>query len=215
MYRFGVELPTHLAEVDDRHRLQDFLIATCIPDSILNEQLKKPDVSRQRLFRRYCWSDPVNGKIVLSLLCSKAEAEEAQEKMKRNRIRFKEIGINVEKVVQEDTVFLTLSPIYVKNGQGKSPYPPRYQKEFERILLKNLMGKAKQFGLEVDQKELKFEMVISPFIAKRKYGNLELSGLKCGFRLQGLDPSLRLLAYGIGLGGRNAQGFGLIGVLSF
>jgi len=123
-----------------------------------------------------------------------------------------------QKIIGDETViFKTLSPIHIKDKNGKpvNIESEEFQKEFSyisNVLLKNYRG----YGL---RKSLKFEPIkMKKVVVKEIIGGFDkkdylyIESWKGIFRLSGAVEDLRDL-YELGVGFRRNQGFGMIEVI--
>lgn len=137
----------------------------------------------------------------------------------RQRIGLDAIEVELPVAPRRPMLVQALSPITVYStfetaeGRRKTYYYSPWEPEFERLLLQNLQRKARiWYGREVP-----LEGYIRPFkVSPRdrhvvKYKGTVIKGWTGVYELD-LPPELWEMAYHAGLGAKNSQGFGCIGV---
>jgi len=125
-------------------------------------------------------------------------------------------------IYKEKIYIKTLSPITVystfitMDGKKKTYYYSPFEKEFEELLIKNLLRKLRIWhGFEMKAKDYFAE--IKPFKVRSKdqkiimYKNTVIKGWDGIFEMS-LHPELFALAFDAGLGAKNSLGFGCIEV---
>jgi CRISPR-associated endoribonuclease Cas6 len=118
----------------------------------------------------------------------------------------------------------TLSPItaystlQMSDGRKKTYYYAPQEKEWGEALISNLMRKAKSLGWEADVEEVLKGAWVRPYkvkIADQKVLNFKgtvIKGWTGLYEAKLPEPYFRL-AYDAGFGAKNAQGFGMVGIL--
>ncbi len=112
----------------------------------------------------------------------------------------------------------TLSPIVVSTATKKGEklihlFLSPWEEEFQRVLSQNLINKARALGRPVaDDAWVRLEPLDDVRSRLVTVNDTKVRGYYGRFRAQG-DPALLALAYDMGFGERNAQGFGMIRVL--
>lgn len=121
---------------------------------------------------------------------------------------FVSCGISV-KAISPLTLYSTFN---TPDGKKKTYYYHPRKKEFGEQIKNNLLRKANQLGIEVDNN---VPFVFQPLVVKNKdlkvlyYKNTVIKGWYGLYRMEG-DPRLMTIAYSAGVGLKNAQGFGMI-----
>ncbi len=140
--------------------------------------------------------------------------------------RVAEVGVEPEPEINADkpVIFKTLSPItaystlQTPDGKKKTYYYSPQEREWSESLVSNIARKAKALDWSTDvDEDLK-----GAYVKPRKVGKTDQQILNFkGFWIKGWtglyeaklpDPYFRL-AYDAGLGSKNSQGFGMVGVL--
>ena len=123
----------------------------------------------------------------------------------------RKIGITTVNFEKNENRFFTVSPIFIRNSHGKCLYPPRYQKEFEKLLEEHIIRKAKAWGYQINQVKVTTANTFS--ITRGKYKDFSLPAWRGTLTVQA-SPEILSLIYTTGLGGRTMQGFGSLMLLS-
>jgi CRISPR-associated endoribonuclease Cas6 len=136
-----------------------------------------------------------------------------------NPVRFKSVSPIQSKPITATEKIKTLSPITVYddivNSEGKkirSYCLDVYSERFTRLLRNNLIRKAsKLYNWDLSDSEFGIECLSNPQIvsATYKHKNNVIKGIDAIFKLTG-DERLIQVAYEVGLGSKNAQGWGCI-----
>ncbi len=136
-----------------------------------------------------------------------------------NPVNFKSVSPIQNKIISTTEKIKTLSPITVYddivNSEGKkfrSYCLDVYSERFTRLLRNNLIRKAsKLYDWDLSNAEFAIECLSNPRIvsATYKHKNNVIKGIDAIFKLSG-DVKLIQIAYEVGLGSKNAQGWGCI-----
>ncbi|GBC85967.1 hypothetical protein HRbin11_02434 [bacterium HR11] len=116
----------------------------------------------------------------------------------------------------ETMVWRTLSPVCVSTGRMEGGrlrkiFVPPHDPAFERILRDNLRRKAQALGEAVPDGELGVEWLAQPVSKLLTVHDVQVRGWMGTLRVVG-PPALLRVGYEAGLGERNAQGFGMVGL---
>ncbi|OYD06225.1 CRISPR-associated endoribonuclease Cas6 [Paludifilum halophilum] len=122
-----------------------------------------------------------------------------------------------------ETVVKTLSPVTMYStlqtaeGRKVTHYYDVREKAFSDLIHKNLVKKAQTlYNLDLNQSSFSIEPVgkVKPTQQKRiYYKGFLIKAWHGTFRMRG-DPTLQKVAYQVGAGGKNAQGFGMLDFVS-
>jgi len=203
-------LPLALDQVAE-DALQGFVLKRCLPPDVAELLHESPQEAGRRLYRPIVFSDlfPVNGRhtfLLGGLFLTGRLAEHVAKKLFIEGIEFETVEVPVE-ALGEEMVFVSLSPIYLRDSLGRHLYPPRHRRAFERRLEEHLRRKALAvFGKELEKVRVR---VLFGRTVWRRYKDLRLPAALAGLRIEG-DPLARTTALLLGAGGRTAQGFSMV-----
>lgn len=119
----------------------------------------------------------------------------------------------------EDMIVRTLSPItmystlHTAEGRKVTHYYDVRDQQFSELIRKNLVKKARaMYNLDLQDRPFQLEPVgrVDPRQQKSiRYRNFLIKAWHGTFRMRG-DKELKRVAYQVGLGGKNTQGFGMV-----
>jgi CRISPR-associated endoribonuclease Cas6 len=159
-----------------------------------------------------CWT-PLMNSLSYTLL------ERAHVVLNKQTIDVDQLEMLPEPDFGEATVVRTLSPITMystlQSAEGRkiTHYYDVRDKDFSRLIRKNLIKKAQSiYGWDIGDVPFTVEPVgiVKPSQEKRiRYKGFFIKAWHGTFLMRG-DPRLQLVAYQVGIGGKNAQGFGML-----
>ncbi|HXF04089.1 MAG TPA: CRISPR-associated endoribonuclease Cas6 [Blastocatellia bacterium] len=136
----------------------------------------------------------------------------------KEKVHVGQIGVALPPTFTETMTFTTLSPIFVSTGerdatgQLRKRFLSPKEPDFARVLGDNLRRKAQALLGEVPEGELRFEWLGEPKSKLMRVKETDVRGWMMRFRVSG-PVELLQLGYDAGFGERNAQGFGMVGLL--
>lgn len=138
-------------------------------------------------------------------------------KLHQYQLRPREITLSEKDFLEEEIIIYMKTPITVYHTEKESKKTIFYQPnelEFQELVVKNYVRKYEAYYQKPAEP---IEIETLKFSAKDKvvtnYENFYITGWKGVYRLRASNHTLKFL-YNVGLGGKNAQGFGMFEKLS-
>ncbi|MBX6424178.1 CRISPR-associated endoribonuclease Cas6 [Thermosulfurimonas sp. F29] len=216
--RFQVWFPARLV----RRREKGKNVDRHIVQGVVNRNFLPPEVSaflhssgngNGRTYRPLVVSDirfPREGvgTLVFGLFADAPVQRDIELWLKAREVPYRRFDVSMELLAKRDR-FALLSPVLSRTADGRYPHPAREKEAFEEALTVNLRGKLVRYGFVEDAPQDVCVELLKGRIARRDFNGKAYRGFLGFLRIKGACGLAAIAAYALGVGVRNAQGFGM------